>query len=323
MSKPAQIRVFVTDVDQLLLLTEAQLKVWLYYRRRYGVDGKAWGKAATIAAATNLAPGTVRNARAWLVKHGWLIPNGRTNCKLPMFKPTIPPPSSKNDTDGPRGGHAQMTPGVIPELQGVSFEDEIEVPTLKKQPGKDSALSSGRVSKQVSKTVASLPSRLSVRSDSNSDSLEEGQETLPYCPEPFEGRLVPGCVPPLVAALFSELAPVGSEEETRQNLAWAQVCVDYLPNTNLVALLKYNRSHKKGGLVIRDGAQLYKVLGSGKLTNEWLTHSNTSCRTCRDAGLSYAEKRNPKPTVPFTPEEGAFIDGDEVATVSKSFDMDD
>jgi hypothetical protein len=323
MSKPAQLRILVTNVDKLLLLTEAQLKVWMYYARRYGADGKAWGKCSTIATAANLAPGTVRNARAWLVKKGWLIPKGNANCGLPMFQPAVPQLSSQNDTDTPNECHPQMTPSVIPELQGVSFGSDTEVPTLKKQPGKDSALPSGRVSKQVSKTVASLPSRLSVGSDSNSDSLEEGQATLPYCPEPFEGELEPGCVPPLVAALFAELAPVGSEEEIRQNLAWSQVCVDYLPNTNLVALLKYNRSHKKGGLVIRDGAQLHKVLGSGKLTNEWLTHSNTSCRTCRDAGLSYAEKRNPKPTVPLTPQEGAFIDGDEGATVSKSFDMDD
>ena len=44
-AKKAEVRIPVTDVDRLMELTDAQLRVWLYDKRREGADGKAYGKS--------------------------------------------------------------------------------------------------------------------------------------------------------------------------------------------------------------------------------------------------------------------------------------
>jgi hypothetical protein len=90
MSKSPEIRVKVADIDRLLLLTEAQLKVWLWYKRREGIDKKAYGKAKTIGDATNLEPGTIRNARSWLTRNGWLLRREEPGKVLPLFLAVIP-----------------------------------------------------------------------------------------------------------------------------------------------------------------------------------------------------------------------------------------
>ena len=44
-AKKAEVRIPVTDVDRLMELTDAQLRVWLYYKRLEGADGKAYGES--------------------------------------------------------------------------------------------------------------------------------------------------------------------------------------------------------------------------------------------------------------------------------------
>jgi len=147
MAKPPEVRIKVPDMDRLLLLTESQLKVWLYYKRRMGADGKAWGKASTIAAACGFtkptSPQAVKNTRAWLVKNGWLTPNGRSAKGLPMFLAVIPRLPPEAPAEVPEG-NPQITGRGIHGLPQGSSGDYTEVPTLEVATLKDSALSSGR-----------------------------------------------------------------------------------------------------------------------------------------------------------------------------------
>ena len=151
MSKAPEVRIKVSNIDRLLLLTEAQLKVWLWYKRREGKDKRAYGKAKTIADATKLEPGTIRNARSWLTRNGWLLRRLEPGKLIPLFLAVIPElhledqeVSSSNDSS------------VIPELQGVSFEDEPQVVSLQAASMKDSALTSGLTNKETKPLLASL-----------------------------------------------------------------------------------------------------------------------------------------------------------------------
>jgi hypothetical protein len=67
-------QLFVNQIDQLLKLSEANLKVWLYhYRREGGGDGrKSWASRDTVGEATGFSRPTISHARTWLVANGWL-----------------------------------------------------------------------------------------------------------------------------------------------------------------------------------------------------------------------------------------------------------
>lgn len=159
MAKAPEVRIKVADVDRLLLLTESQLKVWLYYKRRMGADGKAWGKTSTIAAACNFtkptSPQAIKNTRAWLVKNGWLMPNGRSGKGLPMFLAVIPRLPLEAPAEVPEG-NPQITGGVIPRLPQGSSVDYTEVPTPKVVTIKDSALTSGNEGRKESSAPSAL-----------------------------------------------------------------------------------------------------------------------------------------------------------------------
>lgn len=151
-NKQPEIRVKVAAVDRLLLLTEAQLKVWLWYKRREGTDKNAYGKAKTIADACGFTKPTsaqsVKNTRAWLVKNGWLQRNGRSRVGLPQFLAVIP-----RLPLGASEGNPQITPPVIVGLTPPSSTDYTEVVSIEVATLKDSALTSG---KEVSKEDAPL-----------------------------------------------------------------------------------------------------------------------------------------------------------------------
>jgi hypothetical protein len=53
MSKAPEIRIKVTDMDKLMKLTWPQERVWMYYKRREGADGKAFGIKPEYAAVSN------------------------------------------------------------------------------------------------------------------------------------------------------------------------------------------------------------------------------------------------------------------------------
>jgi hypothetical protein len=65
-------QLFVYQIDQLLKLTDAQLKVWLYHYRREGggEERKSWASRDTVGEATGFSRPTITHARTWLVEHG-------------------------------------------------------------------------------------------------------------------------------------------------------------------------------------------------------------------------------------------------------------
>ena len=72
-SRPRK-QLFVDQIDQLLKLTEAQLKIWLYHYRREGggEERKSWAAMDTVTEATGFSRPTISHARTWLVDNGWL-----------------------------------------------------------------------------------------------------------------------------------------------------------------------------------------------------------------------------------------------------------
>ena len=76
-SKPQRVprkQLFVNQIDQLLLLSEAQLKTWLYHYRREGggEQRKSWAGLEAICHSTHLSESAITHARTWLVRNGWL-----------------------------------------------------------------------------------------------------------------------------------------------------------------------------------------------------------------------------------------------------------
>jgi hypothetical protein len=75
--KPKRIphkRLLVTQIDQLLKLSEAQLKVWLYHFRREGggEERLSFALQTSVREATELSRSAITHARTWLVRNGWL-----------------------------------------------------------------------------------------------------------------------------------------------------------------------------------------------------------------------------------------------------------
>ena len=95
--------------------------------------------------------------------------------------------------------------------------------------------------------------------------------------------------------LTKALLPIGDDPQYEEAFKWCRLTIASLPpEYDLVLLLKYNRSHKKGGLVISNGQQMYKALVEyNTLLPEWLTHECDACAKCKTLGLygSWVKKR--------------------------------
>jgi hypothetical protein len=273
--KIPEVRIPVFAVDRLMLLTEAQLKVWLYYKRRYGADGKAWGKASTIAEATGLVKGTVKNARAWLVKNEWLRPNGSSDKGLPMFKPVIGklpsgvipelPQSFSNDGES----NSKMTGGVISELPGESFSNDTEVATLEVPTTEAPTSEALRPSDEVSELVNVTPSLGSVKTEEKPRQLTTEEHGLLW--EVLPVHAVAMTTDPTVKSRLGAILSLADS-----------VGVD------AVDLLRYNRTHKKGALYIRTLEQFFTAMdgdevGNYALVNEYIEHTSHTCKLCKDA----------------------------------------
>jgi hypothetical protein len=237
MSKTPEIRIKVPDVDRLLLLTEAQLKVWLWYKRREGKDKRAYGKAQTIANACGLEAGTVRNARSWLVRNGWLLRREEPGKPLPLFLAVISElhqgtleVSSSNDR------------AVILELQGVSFESEAQVVSKEVASMKDSALTSGDLLTDRLTDVKDRESKNSILSS------EEQKQTQPLTPEELQLASVIG------AAAYKDVESLKA------------MGVDAVTLRRLLAMLDWNRIHETGKFMIRSAAQFRKALNAPEQT---------------------------------------------------------
>lgn len=274
MTRSPQVRINVENLDKLMELTDAQMRVWLYYKRREGADGKAFGKAKTIAAWTKcLEPGTVRNNRAWLTRNGWLKPNGKSKSGLPQFlavipelhldasecHPTITQLSSTNDTT------------VIPELHQVSSQREPEVynhEALTKSTNlKHSVLTDGGSQSGSEPVIPPSADRLPTASQ-----------------EPIDHTTWTNEEQSLMFAITPICHPSGSMLEDIQTILTFCGKVDVDPQH----ILRWNRVHKSGALQIRNTRQfLAALLGNGeyKMLNDYKTHSFLHCKMCRENGI--------------------------------------
>ncbi|MGH9831207.1 MAG: hypothetical protein ACREDR_49020, partial [Blastocatellia bacterium] len=240
MGKTPEVRVKVHDLDSLLALTSPQERVWMYYKRREGADGKAWGKAATIAAWARIEPGTVRNARSWLVRNGWLRPNGRSKSGLPQFLAVIPQLHSEaqevslgNDT------------AVTVQLHPVSLYSETEVPTQKKLP---KGLRSPSASELVSELVVAAATPFS-----SSVELNYGSKAV-------------------MKNLYPKSVPEGLDLNALNQVTLSN------PDMDWSKYFAWQRTHKKGGLVFRSLAQFLK--GVEYSLNDYANHNPKKCGTC-------------------------------------------
>jgi hypothetical protein len=93
--------------------------------------------------------------------------------------------------------------------------------------------------------------------------------------------------PNSVQLLFDGLYPNGFESVALflKEVPHARACVEILAKEKIDVreLLKYNRTHKSGGLVFRSCAQLLKALTTDeqRTLNDFVGHESSSCRTCR------------------------------------------
>jgi len=318
MAKTPEVRIKVPDVDKLLLLTEAQLKVWLYYKRREGADGKAFGKTVNIAKATKLTnPGTIRNTRSWLVQHGWLTPNGRSDKGLPMFLAVIGElqVSSTDDTSNASGCHPEMTPPVIVGLHPPSSTDDTEVPTGKELPEKDSALryatsGSEKESKQVSPSLPSVATALpgvpaSPENQNHNGSgvvanqdQNQNQHQPQTVQEFYDGDLGQA------GWLLLKIQPHLTDAAVRKHLPCAERILTFFDVVDedyqaLAAdmVVDWNRAHRSGKyaskddkkLYIRTAAQYLRALESDNaaLLNDYDSHEFEQCEACKERGYTH------------------------------------
>jgi hypothetical protein len=280
-----QVRINVEDMDKILKLPEARLKVWLYYKRRYGADGRAWGKNSTIALALGFAPGTIKNARSWLIKNGWLKPNGFSDFGLAMYIPVIGvlPEACTN-----AGRHCTMTvdasdsaAGCIHECGEGALDDAPEVTTLEVPTSEAITLEVLRPSDEVNKSAnESEPS-------AHAEGLDEQTEVNQFFADPSDAdakflllQVYPNMTLPLVQEQmphFKEIISLANSE-------------GFDPSE----LLQWNRAHKKGGLFIRSGDQYLNALKSSTLhlLNDYKTHDFTECPICKRKSFIHPDEKD-------------------------------
>ena len=279
-----QVRINVEDMDKLLKLSEARLKVWLYYRRRFGADGKAWGKNSTIARALGFASGTVKNARSWLVKHGWLKPNGYSDFGLALYIPVIGtlPETCTNAEAHPSMPEEEFddAPGSIRGCGAVALDDAPEVTTLEEPTNEPTTNEELRPSDEVSQSAS---------------------ESQPWA----------GLNDPTEQTLLSEFIADPSDCEAKCLLlevhphvtwSWVQKQMPYFKEIISLAkpegfdpsdLLQWNRAHKRGGLFIRSGDQYLNALKSSELhlLNDYRTHDFADCPICKRKGFIHPDEK--------------------------------
>lgn len=89
-----------------------------------------------------------------------------------------------------------------------------------------------------------------------------------------------------VQSLFTGFYPSGWNPKLwLKELPLARKCATLLAEnkTDAAALLRFNASHKKGGLVFRSCAQLLKALSTDeqRVLNEYMSHEAASCLVCK------------------------------------------
>jgi hypothetical protein len=281
-----QVRINVTDLDRLAQLSEAQLKVWLYYARRKGADGKAWGKSSSIGAwAGGMAVSTIKNARAWLVKNGWLKPNGKTKFGLPMFLPMVPAvlsevPLEQNDRT------LQSTPPVLSEVLPPYFTKYTEVTTEKESP--QSSPSAPQIAADSTIEVAKQQQVSELVSEQTTSSSQHEQREEPPWYSSVLKRSLTHDEMDIGTQVYLDLIPLGKMDDA-DVITLVELCIEYHggeiePQDLIRALWTWNHNHKDGGLRWRTIQQMAKSLRSESDNSahlQYQDHNPADCPKCK------------------------------------------
>jgi len=119
------------DLRRLAGLPPAALKVWLYHHGRSGEGDTSFPRLDTIALDTNQNTQTVKRARKWLRKNGWLVTTGWKPVHLgrgvPIEQAVFPPQSALRVENPPLNAsplRVGKSPGgkPTPEVDSKTFE---------------------------------------------------------------------------------------------------------------------------------------------------------------------------------------------------------
>jgi hypothetical protein len=312
-SKPKRVprkQLFVNQIDQLLLLTEAQLKVWLYhYRREGGGDGrKSWASRVTVGGATGFSRPTISHARTWLVENGWLkvvgyrenhhggSPVREYRCLFPVSQgkasDTMRNSQGKtSDTPQSKTSDPSRVKPAAPEVRSP-----LEVTAQAPIPGEVFRLTNSDGSEQVnnptSAAEASPPAVVEVETETGTiehfeawlnglgdEKLLErwgmGLQSDPKVPEHWIKKV----------HLVNTLQPVSNPQTMRSRLSDAAMILGLLPeNIDAMDVLVWNRAHKKGKMYLRTCAQYLAALMSKEdhLLNDYCTDDSEHCKICKE-----------------------------------------
>jgi hypothetical protein len=291
-SKPRKI-LFVEHIDQLLKLTEAQMKVWLYHYRREGggEERKSWAKRDTITSATGFSRPTISHARTWLVQNGWLRivgyrPTPHGGHAIREYRCCFPPKQQETQPFTSSTQQVQCNPNDTSTGEQGKTGDTMQGKTSDTSKGKPAAHN-----EVDSREVTATPIPEEVFRPTNSDGKKERTEENNSAPsEPDESSLS-------LEKLLSRSLP----DKDLNSLAWLmrkvwrkdlwdgeewyaeQVMVDARSvGFNPMAMLLHNRSHKKGGLYLRSFAQWYGALNSEtmRVMEDYLACRDNPCEVC-------------------------------------------
>lgn len=133
---------FFCDRPDIFKIPKAAMAVWLYHYCREGASRSSWPKIETICEDCDLGFNTVKRARTWLVKNGWLlkvshfqfgelrIPKYRvTRGKVPKRVRGVKP------QNGPWGG--PQNGASVGYQNGATEVDSFEVDSIEVEEGTD------------------------------------------------------------------------------------------------------------------------------------------------------------------------------------------
>lgn len=299
-------QLFVYQIDQLLKLTEAQLKVWLYHYRREGggEERLSFALQTTVRGATGLSRSAISHARTWLVRNGWLrvvglLSEEHGNASLREYRCAFPQSSESTSagTGKPKGRHSETCGAGTgkPKAQAPESLEEVEGPlevTAAPIPSEVILTTNSFGNKPANERTSTEPSALVVTEEPEEDfaawiaSLDDEKLQRVWkrglAQEEGLGDWLS------IVALVQAVHPVNSCTNLRKELVASRQVLDIMPsNLNPLNLLVWNRVHKKGNLYLRSCVQYLGALNSPEdhLLNDYATHDFDHCKLCQEHKL--------------------------------------
>jgi hypothetical protein len=292
--------------ERLHELTGNEYKVWSCLYLHTDKTSESYPSNETICKEAGISPRTLVTVKQGLRKKGWIVSTQRyrDNGSLSTMNEKVAVPPICIDC---RNTTAKVADIPLQELQVSSLQklqepevDTVEVDTLKSDTSKPQNLLRKKDSEGVA-PLASLDGAITDRADAQNSKPEDfGLEANQ---EQNQNRSYEDLTEE-EAALLKELSPLVLKKNAAATNYWIRRTIEFMQpiRVNLVYLLKFNRTHKRGALVIRNAKQFYDSCLTAHMANEWLTHPNTVCKTCKDAGLGWLKpEQKQRPANPGCP----------------------